>query len=50
MSEECLHLLEQECEGILRVVELPGDGDAEASVEWVIEAEPGADRFGSRQL
>ena len=34
-----LHLLEQEREGALRVVGLPGDGDAKAGVERMIVAE-----------
>ena len=37
-----LHLLEQEREGALRVIGLPGDGDAKAGVERMIVAEPGA--------
>ena len=40
-----LHLLEQEREGALRVVGLSGDGNAEAGVEWIVEAELGVDSF-----
>lgn len=33
LTAACLHLLEQECEGALHIIGLPGNGDAKASVE-----------------